>query len=942
MKVLLYNELDPARIPNFRKVKRFLETDDLRSAEVKKVGDNLYRAKLDRSNRLLFTIKRYQDHPHALILEYIPNHAYEKSRFLKSDAAIDENNIPAVEKLEEAETQPLVYVNPELPTFNLLDKIISFDQAQADIYHLQPPLIIIGSAGSGKTAVTLEKMKAWIGDILYVTRSPYLVHNSRNLYFDQGYENEDQNLDFLSFLEYLESIQIPHGREMSYREFAQWHGRHRVTRALRDPHQLFEEFKGVLTGPGTDSPYLTWEQYLGLGIKQSIFSREEREQVYDLFGKYLVHMQEHGYYDANILSYQYLQQVEPKYDFVVVDEVQDLTNIQLQLILRSLHRPQDFMLCGDSNQIVHPNFFSWSKLKSYFYGQKGQAATTELIRILNTNYRNSPEVTELANRVLKIKNARFGSVDKESNYLVHSNAHDQGVVVLLPDDDAIKRGIDRKTRTSTLFAVIVMHPEQKGPAKAHFGTPLVFSIQEAKGLEYENVILYNFTSTDKSRFREITNGVSPEDLMGEELQFARAKDKSDKSLEIYKFHINALYVAITRAVKNIYLIEGDPKQRLFELLGLQVAQGKLNLEAYGSSLEEWRAEAHKLELQGKQEQADEIRSQILKQKEVPWQVLQADALAELEHKALKKGDRRAKLLLFEYALVYHDQNRLNALVKSGFEPAKRPNKGIKALNRKHYMPYELKHPGAVLRQCDQYGTDFRNPFNQTPLMVASRLGNARLVDELIERNADTEKVNNAGFNAFCIALEQACNDEKYATRKLAAIYQKLEPDSISVQVDGKLVKLDKRLMDFLMLNLMMAMFYTRLGRKIIHRAGGFESADFVEVLANFPDRVVPKRRKKRPYISSILSKNEINRDDKYNRKLFYRIKRGHYIINPKLNVRVEGEWRNIYELLSLDTIGYEHVERGQYYNTEMLNLSFERRLQAFRDSVQAMVNGGHN
>jgi hypothetical protein len=514
--------------------------------------------------------------------------------------------------------------------------------------------------------------------------------------------------------------------------------------------------------------------------------------------------------------------------------------------------------------------------------------------------------------------------------------------VLLPDNDAIKRDIDRKTRTSTRFAVIVMHPEQKGPAKAHFGTPLVFSIQEAKGLEYENVILYNFTSTDESRFREITNGVSPEDLMGEELQFARVKDKSDKSLEIYKFHINALYVAITRAVKNIYLIEADLKQRLFDLLGLQVAEGKLDLEAYGSSLEEWRAEAHKLELQGKKEQADEIRSQILKQKEVPWQVLQADALAELEHKALEKGDRRAKLLLLEYALVYHDQNRLNALVKSGFEPAKRPNKGIKALNRKHYMSYELKHPGAVLRQCDQYGTDFRNPFNQTPLMIASRLGNANLVDELIERNADTEKVNNAGFNAFRIALEQACNDEKYATRKLAAIYQKLEPDSISVQVDGKLVKLDKRLMDFLMLNLMMAMYYTRLGRKIIHRAGAFESADFVEVLANFPDRVVPERRKKRPYISSILSKNEINRDDKYNRKLFYRIKRGHYIINPKLNVRVEGEWRNIYELLSLDTIGYEHVERGQYYNTEMLNLSFERRLQAFRDSVQALVDDGHN
>ena len=712
-----------------------------------------------------------------------------------------------------------------------------------------------------------------------------------------------------------------------------------MKKGLRDPHQLFEEFKGVLTGPGTDSPYLSREEYLALGIKQSIFSAEARGQVYDLFVKYLAYLEDQGRYDANILSYQYMDRVQPKYDFVVVDEVQDLTNVQLQLILRSLHHPQDFMLCGDSNQIVHPNFFSWSKLKSYFYRQQGEAAPIELIRILNTNYRNSPEVTEVANRVLKIKNARFGSVDKESNYLVRSNAHNQGVAVLLPDDEAIKREIDRKTRSSTRFAVIVMHPEQKGPAKAHFGTPLVFSIQEAKGLEYENIILYNFTSADESRFREITQGVTQDDLLAEELSFARARDKSDKSLEIYKFHINALYVAITRAVKNIYLIEAAPKQRLFDLLGLRLAEGKLDLEAYGSSLEEWRAEAQKLEAQGKQEQADEIRSQILKQKAVPWEVLEGQALEDLERRAVEEGNRKAKLLLFEYALVYHDQNRLNALVKAGFDPARHPEKGTKALNKKHYMAYELKHPGAVLRQCDQYGTDFRNPFNQTPLMIASRLGNAGLVDELVERGADTEAVHNAGFNAFRIALEQACNDDKYAAKKLAPIYRKLEPDSMSVQVDGKLVKLDNRLMEFLMLNLMMAMFYTSLARKVIYRAGAFESSDFVEALAHFPDRVVPQRRKQRAYLSSILSKNEVSRDDKYNRKLFYRIKRGHYIINPKLSIRVAGEWRNVYDLLALPLIGIEHVEANHlFYDSDVVNRGFEYNLQQFRDYVRGLVD----
>ncbi|NNJ85201.1 MAG: AAA family ATPase, partial [Gammaproteobacteria bacterium] len=713
--------------------------------------------------------------------------------------------------------------------------------------------------------------------------------------------------------------------------------RQRVTKALRDSHQLFEEFRGVLTGAVTesDSPYLSREEYLSLGIKQSLFFGHEREQVYEVFLRYLAYMKDNDRYDANILSYQYMDKVAPQYDFLVVDEVQDLTNIQIQLILKSLRQPQDFLLCGDSNQIVHPNFFSWSKLKSYFYCQEGQDAPAELIRILNTNYRNSVEVTEVANRILKIKNARFGSVDKESNYLVYSNSDSRGVVVLLPDDDAIRREIDTKTRTSTRFAVIVMHPDQKGPAKAHFRTPLVFSIQEAKGLEYENIILYNLVSADESRFREITQGVDQADLVTDELSFARGRDKSDKSLEIYKFYVNALYVAITRAVKNIYMIETNTGQRLFDLLGLQVVEDRLDLDEYGSSLEEWRAEAHKLELQGKQEQADEIRTQILKQKAVPWQVLAGDALAKLERQALEDGNRKAKLALFEYALVYNDRNCLNALVKNRFEPAKHPEKGLKALEKKHYMAYTLKHSGAVLRQCDEYGADFRNLFNQTPLMIASRLGNAGLVDELMERDADTEKVDNAGFNAFLIALDEACRDEKYAARKLAAIYEKLSPDSISIQVDGKLVKLDNHLMEFLMLSLMMVMFYTRLGQKV-PMDNAIESGDFVEVLAKFPNRLVPDRRKKRPYISSILSKNEVDGQDRYNRKLFLRVKRGNYIINPKLSVRVEGEWRKIYDLLSPEMVAYRFIHEPRF-NRERVMHQINTSLQLFRDEISRLT-----
>jgi len=59
-------------------------------------------------------------------------------------------------------------------------------------------------------------------------------------------------------------------------------------------------------------------------------------------------------------------------------------------------------------------------------------------------------------------------------------------------------------QNSTKFAVLVMNNQDKKFAKMFFKTPLVFSIQEAKGLEYENIIIFNFVSNSEKEFNEIT------------------------------------------------------------------------------------------------------------------------------------------------------------------------------------------------------------------------------------------------------------------------------------------------------------------------------------------------------------------------------------------------------------------------------------------------------
>ena len=185
--------------------------------------------------------------------------------------------------------------------------------------------------------------------------------------------------------------------------------------------------------------------------------------------------------------------------------------MQLALVLKTLKKPGHFLLCGDSNQIVHPNFFSWAQVKSLFWRDPKLAERQEL-RVLTANFRNGLEATRVANQLLKIKQRRFGSIDRESNFLVQAVGGENGLVALMPDKDATKRELDQKCRQSTQFAVLVMRDEDKAAARKHFATPLLFSIHEAKGLEYENIVLYRFVSDHRAEFADIAEGVGKADL----------------------------------------------------------------------------------------------------------------------------------------------------------------------------------------------------------------------------------------------------------------------------------------------------------------------------------------------------------------------------------------------------------------------------------------------
>ncbi|AGX88446.1 AAA family ATPase [Candidatus Symbiobacter mobilis] len=945
MRVLTYKDLDLRKVKAaFAKVRAYLEADDFRSADVKKLAPGkFWRAKLGRSDRLLLQFARCGGQTVCLVLEVIENHAYEKSRFLRGipvdESKIEAEPVGAPEQEDHAvlEAAALRWLHPTRSEFELLDRPIVFDDAQEAVRRLVPPVVVVGSAGSGKTAVTLAKMREATGGVLYVTHSAYLAQSARAIYEAHGFENPHQEASFLSYREFVETLRVPKGREVTYPAFAGWFERHRAAARSSlgevDAHALYEEFRGVI-GASAAGP-LDLPTYLALGARQSLFAEQARTAAHALFERYRQWLRDTGLFDLNLVAQEWRALATPTYDFVVIDEVQDLTNVQLALVLATLKTPGQFLLCGDSNQIVHPNFFSWAAVRSLFWhGVVGMDSQRQELSVLQANFRNTRTVTELANALLKIKQARFGSIDKESNFLVECASMEEGSAQLLDVRSAGVKELNTRTRTSAQYAVVVLRDEDKPRAREYFSTPLVFAVHEAKGLEYPHVILFELISGQRAAYTEVCEGVRPEDLDVQTLAYNRARDKADKSLEIYKFYVNALYVAITRAVQSLVLVESDLRHPLFALLGLQAGTAPLSAPvARASTREEWAQEARKLALQGKVEQAQAIQDTFLRSQEVPWKPWTQTLVQELLPKVLNPADpsNKVRQMVYDYALWHGQHMWIRRLYKEAhFAPAQpiwqaweafgrnTSAPQVQTLRKRHLQPYTAHNFKDILRQCDQYGVDHKTVVGATPLAMAVLAGNLPLVDALLERGANPALRNEFGHTPWMEALCQAMDDLQYAKQSLGLLFDRIAPPVLDVQTDERYHPLHHAQAEYWVLSLMLAGFKTlcsdAMGRRdypYYKYAQGFFAALFAKVFDTLPLHIWQARRRKGTYINAVLARAE--RDSTYipARKLWVRTQVGHYLPNPEMQLRwhdgttQEPVWKAVMEVL-----GAEWVSEG--------------------------------
>lgn len=912
MRVLTHADLSvPKRLASaVKKVIAQVEADDLRSCDMKKLGQRgrFYRAKLDYDARLLFTFGVHEGATIAFALEVIEKHAYERSRFLRG-AVVDEAKLAGEGGSTDIEPEPLVYVHPQRARFHYLEKPLTFDDTQDALYRQAPPLVLVGAAGSGKTAVLLEKLRALsgAGPVAYVTQSAWLAESARGL-FGPAADEDASSCEFLSFRAFLESVRVPEGRAVTGRDFRAFFERHASKLKGTDAHACFEEIRGVLAAE-PEGP-LSLDAYLALGPRQSLYSPELRKQVHALFGHYVAWLHEAKLFDTNLLAHRYSALVQPTYEAIVVDEVQDFTNAELSLLLACCKNRGAFVLSGDAHQIVHPNLFSWSKLKSLFF--RDDALAKDDVAFLTTSYRNARAVTAVANRLLKIKWTRFGSIDRESNALTRSAGGREGSVTGLSPTPAALAELSQKVRRSTRAAVVVLRDEHKAEASRVYGTPLVFSVHEAKGLEYETVILHGLVGAEGAAYRALSDGVSAADLERDELDYRRAKDKNDKSLEAYKFYANALYVALTRAVENVVVVEREAHHPLLRLLDIPFSESTSRIDKVTSSVEDWQREARALELRGKAEQAASILSTVLKTERVPWTVIEGEAYRELCKKAFEQGSifKKAKEQLLDYAAAHGIQPLAKRLELVGLADASTFAQRMPQMEARMVEVYRRKNPSDALYACEKYGIEHKNPAGLTPLMLAALAGNARLVRALLERGASRTARDAFGRTAMHYVLFplMAKGEEDPVMIELADAYAALALDAVDLRVDGRLVRLYPHQAEFVHLAVLTthyASMFRWLGQiELVSRAFFVNPKvpSALGLLDCLPGSIVPAYRLAPTYVNAALAKNERDATAKPSRKLWRRIRHGEYLPNPEIAVRygageVSGEFVPIEELL---------------------------------------------
>ncbi len=429
---------------------------------------------------------------------------------------------------------------------------------QKNIVGIKGPVLLKGSAGSGKTTISIYRLLQYhqynkMGRNIYLTYTPHLKKYAKEIYDSLLRNNHEEVSEFYTLEEKFRDILGENSKKfkeedkLTFLYFREIPFLKAVSKKY-NLEMLWEEFRGVIKGAFQQSELekgaLSFDEYLEIPSKQSLI-KSDKEHIYELFTKYENHKINKGYWDDLDLVIEVNRKIKEnneqiqQYSQVIVDEVQDLTSLHLFIILQMASNPDGIFLCGDSQQIIHPNRFEWERTKQLIYKYLTKYKTNNTsyynkikveLQELKINYRSSKQIVDITNRLSEWRNKEF----RESNNKLEAIFSEEDIVVI--NEEYFKNVYSDTNVLSHQIMILVMSETAKLQASTLFfnNKKNIFTIEEAKGLESKHAIVFKFFQDIDINFLEGIN----------------AKDEHRK-----KFIVSILNVAITRARKNLIFIE---------------------------------------------------------------------------------------------------------------------------------------------------------------------------------------------------------------------------------------------------------------------------------------------------------------------------------------------------------------------------------------------------
>ena len=243
-----------------------------------------------------------------------------------------------------------------------------------------------------------------------------------------------------------------------------------------------------------DQPLLTLREYESLGKKRAPNFPVDRREIYRIAEYYQQQLEADARYDEIDLTRKALEYLEQhgdqfRYDLVVCDEVQDFTDVQLALLFRLATDPRRTVLTGDPKQIINPSGFRWEEVRTRYYERGLQVP--EVIN-LSINFRSVGNIVSLANKLLELKGNLVGLGGGEIAERWTFRGRPPLLVEGLPERDLL--GTVRLGGAGRV--VLVRTVRERDRLRTALQTEFVFTINEAKGLEFDAVLLWRFSAAE--------------------------------------------------------------------------------------------------------------------------------------------------------------------------------------------------------------------------------------------------------------------------------------------------------------------------------------------------------------------------------------------------------------------------------------------------------------